>query len=72
MIIWDLHVAEGQDKNNVKNLFEEKKLSRGFGTTLCLHCNYINYNFENMYMYDNSLNQLLFSTTLICNLPKIN
>lgn len=40
MIIWDLHVAEGQDKNNVKNLFEEKKLSRGFGTTLCLHCKY--------------------------------
>lgn len=50
MIIWDLHVAEGQDKNNVKNLFGEKKLSRGFGTTLCLHCKYINYNFENMYM----------------------
>lgn len=72
MIIWDLHVAEGQDKNNVKNLFGEKKLSRGFGTTLCLHCKYINYNFENMYMYANSLNQLLFSTTLICNLPKIN
>lgn len=72
MIIWDLYDAEGQDKNNVKNLFGEKKLSRGFGTTLCLHCKYINYNFENMYMYANSLNQLLFSTTLICNLPKIN
>lgn len=71
MIIWDLDVAEGQDKNNVKKN-EEKKLSRGFGTTLCLHCKYINYNFENMYMYANSLNQLLFSTTLICNLPKIN
>lgn len=49
MIIWDLDVAEGQDKNNVKKN-EEKKLSRGFGTTLCLHCKYINYNFENMYM----------------------
>lgn len=72
MIIWDLYVAEGQDKNNVKNLFGEKKLSRGFGTTLFLYCKYINYryNFENMYMYANSLNQLLFSTTLISIYPR--
>lgn len=25
MIIWDLHVAEGQDKNNVKKIFLKRR-----------------------------------------------
>lgn len=70
---WDLDVAEGQDKNNVKKIFLKR---RNYQEGLVPHFVYIvstfNYNFENMYMYANSLNQLLFSTTLICNLPKIN